>query len=214
MRLTSSSVRRGFLPRPVLRDDDTAQDEGARHERPEQAPGFHSHERKSVGVHQRHEDAAQEIVERGEKNEGEQARHAGDHANRAGDDRRASARLPRWRERGSLTCTNRRCTKARSVKARAKASVATIPPHATRKPLIAEVVTKPIPVAMPTSPFALSRRSSGTSRVTSVGSAMLRTLPAITPNMTARINSHKAMLSRRRQSGAPESAGRRRGNAA
>ena len=65
---------------------------------------------------------------------------------------------------------------------------------------------------MPTSPFALSRRSFGTSRVTSVGSAMLRTLPAMTPNMTDRMNNHKATLatSVKRRSGTSMHAARRR----
>ena len=51
-----------------------------------------------------------------------------------------------------------------------------------------------MPLTMPTSPFALSRRSAGTSRVTSVGSAIMRILPTITPSIVSRTNSHKVTL--------------------
>ncbi|MCY1251632.1 hypothetical protein D9M72_654190 [compost metagenome] len=41
-----------------------------------------------------------------------------------------------------------------------------------------------MPLTMPTRPLALSRSSSGIRIVTSVGRAMLRILPAMTPSMT------------------------------
>ena len=58
-----------------------------------------------------------------------------------------------------------------------------MPPHATRNPLITEVVRNEIPVVMPTRPLALSRSSSGIRTVTTVGSAIVRRLPASTPPM-------------------------------
>jgi len=51
-----------------------------------------------------------------------------------------------------------------------------------------------MPLTMPTSPFALSRRSSGTSNVTSVGNAIMRILPAITANIETRMNSQSETL--------------------
>jgi hypothetical protein len=72
-----------------------------------------------------------------------------------------------------------------------------MPPQATRKPEITDVVRKPMPVTIPTSPLALSRSFSGMRIVTSVGSAIDRILPAITPNITSRMNNqscHAATL--------------------
>ncbi|UXN74168.1 hypothetical protein N8D56_02465 [Devosia sp. A8/3-2] len=86
--------------------------------------------------------------------------------------------------RPSSIRTGKRWAKVSSVKTSASASVATMPPRATENPLITEVVKNPMPVTMPTSPLALSRRSSEIRMVTGVGSAMERILPAITPSMT------------------------------
>ena len=72
-----------------------------------------------------------------------------------------------------------------------------MPPAATRTPLITEVTRKDTPEVVPTSPFARSRRSSSISAVTSVGSAMVRTLPAITPNISSTMNTHSARCRRR-----------------
>jgi hypothetical protein len=43
-------------------------------------------------------------------------------------------------------------------------------------------MAKAMPKTVPDMPFALSRLSSGTSRVTAVGRAMFRMLPAMTPD--------------------------------
>ena len=69
-----------------------------------------------------------------------------------------------------------------------------MPPAATRRPLITEVTRNDTPVAVPTSPFALSRRSSGMSRVTSVGIAMVRRLPVTTPSISSTTNTHSRTL--------------------
>ena len=92
--------------------------------------------------------------------------------------------------RSSSSRTNSRCANAAAVNASAKTSVETMPPQATRKPLITEVVRKPTPETMPTSPLALSRRSSGIISVTRVGSAIPRMLPAMTPSMTSDTRIH------------------------
>ena len=58
-----------------------------------------------------------------------------------------------------------------------------MPPAATRRPLITEVTRNDTPRVVPTRPLALSLRSSGIKRVTSVMSAIDRIFPAITPNI-------------------------------
>ncbi len=85
--------------------------------------------------------------------------------------------------------------KAIAVATNASASVPRIPFHATRKPLIAEVIRKPRPDTMPTSPLALSRSSGGINAVTSVGSAIILRLPAITPSIAMPVKTHKGALS-------------------
>src|SRR3546814_1408410 len=48
---------------PGTRDDDAAEDERAGNDRPEQPPFLDLHQRQAISVHQRHEDAAEKIVE-------------------------------------------------------------------------------------------------------------------------------------------------------
>ncbi|CAB4926570.1 unannotated protein [freshwater metagenome] len=50
------------------------------------------------------------------------------------------------------------------------------------------------PVTVPTRPLARSRRSAGISRVTSVGSAIDRGLPAITPSISRTTSTHSGTL--------------------
>ena len=69
-----------------------------------------------------------------------------------------------------------------------------MPPAATRRPLITEVTRNDTPLALPTSPFALARPSSGISRVTSVGRAMVRRLPATTPTISRTTKTHSRTL--------------------
>ena len=49
-------------------------------------------------------------------------------------------------------------------------------------------------MAVPTSPLALSRRSSAISTVTRVGSAIVRMFPAITPNIASTMKTHSRTL--------------------
>ena len=60
------------------------------------------------------------------------------------------------------------------------------------RPLNTEVSAKPIPLTVPISPFALSWRSSGTSRVTVVDNATVRRFPAIAPASTIVMKAQKA----------------------
>ena len=69
-----------------------------------------------------------------------------------------------------------------------------MPSNATSRPLITEVTRNETPVVVPTRPLARSRRCSGTSRVTSVGRAMPRMLPAITPSISTTTNTHSSGL--------------------
>ncbi len=87
--------------------------------------------------------------------------------------------------------TKARCRNTRAVATNARSRVAYMPPQATRKPLITEVVRKPMPLTMPTRPLALSRSPSGIRMVTSVGRAMLRILPAMTPSITSSTNAQR-----------------------
>ena len=61
--LARNSVRSGLRPQPLLGDDQPADDEAQAQEAPQRAPDLHRHQQQAVGVHQRHEDAAQEVVE-------------------------------------------------------------------------------------------------------------------------------------------------------
>jgi hypothetical protein len=69
-----------------------------------------------------------------------------------------------------------------------------MPPAATNRPLITEVTRNDNPVAVPTSPLALSRRSSGMSRVTRVGIAIVRRLPVTTPSISSTTKTHSRRL--------------------
>ncbi len=95
MRLTSSRVRSGFLPSPVRAMTMPLTMKARRQHAQQQPPDLHLHQRQAVGVHQGHEHAAQEVVEGGEEDQGEQARHGGDDLDRAPDvDLFGSAGLP------------------------------------------------------------------------------------------------------------------------
>ena len=67
-------------------------------------------------------------------------------------------------------------------------------PAATSSPLITEVTSIDTPIVEPTSPLALSRRSSGTRTVTSVDRAMPRMFPAMTPIMARTMKTHRTTL--------------------
>ena len=64
-------------------------------------------------------------------------------------------------------------TIATAVKAIAMISTHSIPKFARTSPLATEVMPKAMPMTVLNMPFARSRRSSGTVRPTSVGTAML-----------------------------------------
>ena len=76
-------------------------------------------------------------------------------------------------------------------------STENIPSRATSSPLITDVTSIVTPVAVPTRPLARSRRSGSISRVTIVIIAIIRTLPAITPNMASTMNNQSQMLEAR-----------------
>ncbi|CAH0316088.1 hypothetical protein SRABI128_04685 [Microbacterium sp. Bi128] len=74
-----------------------------------------------------------------------------------------------------------RCASAARVNAIAIASVQPMPSTPTDSPLNTLVTTKERPCTVPTRPFAFGRRSSGTSSVTVVDSAMLRMFSTTAP---------------------------------
>src|SRR3712207_481939 len=94
----------------------------------------------------------------------------------------------------SGTGTSARCTMATVRTANARISTQNMPPAATSTPLITEVVRNDTPDVVPTSPFARSLVSSSISAVTSVGRAMVRMLPAMTPNIDSTMSVHSATL--------------------
>ena len=69
-----------------------------------------------------------------------------------------------------------------------------MPTNPTASPLNTEVIANARPLAVPTRPFALSRRSSGTSSVTVVDRATDRRLPAIAPASTSTVRPQNARL--------------------
>ena len=87
----------------------------------------------------------------------------------------------------------RRWTNATAVSTIAMARAAPMPSRPMARPLNTEVIANATPFTVPTSPFALSRSSSGTRRVTVVASATERRLPAMAP---ARINVTRAQNAR------------------
>ena len=100
-----------------------------------------------------------------------------------------------------------RCTAARAVTTTAMSTHAPIPSRPTARPLNTEVIANATPFAVPTSPFARSRPSSGTRRVTVVERATDRRLPAIAPPSTSAMNAQKRAG---RDPAAPNPARRRR----
>ncbi|GAA3157988.1 hypothetical protein GCM10020001_097540 [Nonomuraea salmonea] len=78
--------------------------------------------------------------------------------------------------------------------ARLRTSTQYIPPIATSAPLNTDVTRKLTPVELPTSPLARSRPSSGTSRVTRVGSAIVLMLPTMTPTISSTTITHRTTL--------------------
>ncbi len=108
--------------------------------------------------------------------------------------------------------TRDRCTSDTTSTARAATSTVRIPSTATSSPDATDVTRKLTPVAVPTSPFARSRTAAGTSRVTSVGSAIVRRFPAMTPSIRATTSVHSSGLvgSRNPSAGASSSRTRHR----
>ncbi len=84
---------------------------------------------------------------------------------------------------GSLSRMNARWTMANAVQTTARSTTYTMPAKPISSPLITEVTRYETPMIEPTRPFARSRRSAGTSKVTVVDMAMLRMLPAITASI-------------------------------
>ena len=69
-----------------------------------------------------------------------------------------------------------------------------MPSKATSRPDSTDVTRNETPVAVPTRPFARSRTAAGTSSVTSVGRAIVRRLPVITPSMSVTTKPHSSGL--------------------
>ena len=84
--------------------------------------------------------------------------------------------------RSSGMRTTARCPITSAVATTATSSACIIPDSPTSSPLITEVMRNDVPFVVPTSPFARSRPSGGTSIVTSVDSVIARMLPMITPH--------------------------------
>ena len=82
---------------------------------------------------------------------------------------------------GSSKWIVQRCTSAAEVRATDMNSAQPMPSMPITSPLNTEVTASATPEIVPTSPLALSRRSSGTSNVTQVDSATPRRLPATEP---------------------------------
>ena len=82
---TSRSVPHGVDAQAAPRDRDAAEDEAEARERDEEAPGLDRHERQPVGVHERQEDPAQEVVEGREEEQREQSGHEADRGEGAPD---------------------------------------------------------------------------------------------------------------------------------
>ena len=70
------------------------------------------------------------------------------------------------------------------------------------RPLKTEVIVKATPLTVPTRPLALSRRSSGTRRLTQVDRAMPRIEPATEPMRTRAVSSQNQTLVRLRSESA------------
>ena len=148
------------------------------------APPLDREQREAVRVHERHVDAADEVVERREDDEREQARR-----------RRGRPRtLPRRSiERTLLALGRRRLLlgdpqeqqvheRRRAVRTIAITSVHPMPSRPIARPLNTLVTMNATPCTVPTRPFAFACRSTGTSSVTVVDSAMLRMFSTTAPN--------------------------------
>ena len=193
----SSSVRSGFAAQASPRDQDPADDEPEAGERHHDSPHLDGHSDQPVWVHQRHEHAAQEVVEGREQQQGEQARHEPDRADGAAevdDPRRVGGWAGRLRGCGSSAGGRRRARSSTIAMTRSSPCRGSRSP----RPLKTDVIANATPLAVPTSPFARSRPSSGTSSVTVVERATVRRLPAIAPVSTSTTNAQNAGLPRSR----------------
>ena len=91
------------------------------------------------------------------------------------------------------------------VSAIAMASVQPMPSRPTLRPLKTLVIMNAMPWTVPTRPLALSRPSSGTSRVTVVDSAMLRMLSTTLPARMTAVKSQNHGLSQSESRPSPRS---------
>ena len=85
--------------------------------------------------------------------------------------------------------TNTRCTRAAAVATIAMRTVGPMPSSPTDSPENTLVTMNATPCTVPTSPFARSRRSAGTSRVTVVDRAMFRRFSTTPPTRITPANS-------------------------
>ena len=139
------------------RDEDPADDEPEARERDQDAPRLDRHQRQPVRVHERHEHAAQEVVERREQQQREQPRDQPDRADRARDvdDARACPRSAWAAPRGCGSSGGGR-RRARSARPRWPRHQP-MPSRPMARPLNTEVIANATPLAVPTRPFARSR---------------------------------------------------------
>jgi hypothetical protein len=86
----------------------------------------------------------------------------------------------------------RRWTATNAVRTIPMATAQPMPSNPMASPLNTDVIAKATPFAVPTSPFARSRPSSGTRSVTVVDSATARRLPAIAPPRMSTMNAQNA----------------------
>ena len=83
-----------------------------------------------------------------------------------------------------------------------------MPSSPTLRPLKTLVIMNEMPWTVPTRPLALSRSSSGTSRVTVVESAMLRRLSTTPPTRITPVNSQNHALPQSASRSSPSSSHR------
>ena len=91
------------------------------------------------------------------------------------------------------------------MRATATATVQPMPSRPTLRPLKTLVIMNEMPWTVPTRPLALSRPSSGTSRVTVVESAMLRMLSTTPPIRMTPANSQNQGLPQSASRSSPSS---------
>ena len=82
MQLTIISVRSGFFPSPVREMTMPLTMKAVERTPRQQAPDLHRDQRQAIGVEQRHEDAAEEVVEGRKEDEREEPGHRRDHRDR------------------------------------------------------------------------------------------------------------------------------------